>query len=164
MLNIPARTLAARTTHTTEGLMAHDPSREPVDRHRWLGLVVSSLAVAVILADATVVNVAIPTIIRDLDITTADAEWVTSVYSLVFAALLITVGRLGDVHGRRRLLLIGIVVFVLASVGCAVSQSGAELIAARVLQGIGGAMLLPSTLSTLNATFSGRDRAIAFAV
>jgi EmrB/QacA subfamily drug resistance transporter len=152
------------------GEPAVEPTAEPssssasADPHRWLGLVVISLAVAVIIADATIVNVAIPTIIRDLQITTADAEWVTSVYSLVFAALLITVGRLGDVHGRRRLLLIGIVVFVAASLGCAVSQSGTELIAARVIQGIGGAMLLPSTLSTLNATFSGRDRAIAFAV
>jgi len=156
--------------------MAHDPAIDPAagsptspvperpDPHRWLGLLVISLAVAIIIADATVVNVAIPTIIRDLSITTADAEWVTSVYSLVFAALLITVGRLGDVHGRRKLLLIGIVLFVAASVGCAVSQSGGQLIAARVVQGIGGAMLLPSTLSTLNATFTGKDRAIAFAV
>jgi EmrB/QacA subfamily drug resistance transporter len=136
----------------------------PADRHRWLGLVVISLAVAIIIADATVVNVALPTIIRDLNITTADAEWVTSVYSLVFAALLITVGRLGDIHGRRKLLLIGITVFVAASIGCAVSQTGGQLIAARVVQGVGGAMLLPSTLSTLNATFVGRDRAIAFAV
>jgi len=85
------------------------------DPNRWRGLVVISLAVAIIIADATVVNVAIPSIIRDLKITTTDAEWITSVYSLVFAALLITVGRLGDIFGRRRLLLIGTVVFVLAS-------------------------------------------------
>ncbi|MDQ1290092.1 MAG: hypothetical protein QG622_3658, partial [Actinomycetota bacterium] len=134
------------------------------DPRRWRGLVIISLAVSIIIADATIVNVSLPTIIKDLSITTADAEWVTSVYSLVFAALLITVGRLGDVYGRRRLLLIGIVVFVVASVGCAVSQTGGQLITGRVIQGIGGAMLLPSTLSTLNATFSGRDRSIAFAV
>ena len=137
---------------------------DPADRYRWRGLVVISLSVAIIIADATVVNVAIPTIIKDLHITTADAEWITSVYSLVFAALLITVGRLGDLHGRRRMLLIGIVIFVLASVGCALSQNGPELIAARVVQGVGASMLLPATLSTLNATFTGRDRAIAFAV
>jgi MFS family permease len=77
------------------------------DPHRWRGLVVISLAVAIIIADATVINVSIPSIIRDLKITTTDAEWITSVYSLVFAALLITVGRLGDIFGRRRLLLIG---------------------------------------------------------
>jgi EmrB/QacA subfamily drug resistance transporter len=134
------------------------------DPNRWRGLVVISLAVAIIIADATVVNVAIPSIIRDLKITTTDAEWITSVYSLVFAALLITVGRLGDIFGRRRLLLIGTVVFVLASIACALSQNGPDLISARVVQGVGAAMLLPSTLSTLNATFVGRDRAIAFAV
>ena len=144
--------------------MADDVANQPGEKNRWLGLVVISLAVAIIIADATVVNVAIPTVIKALKITTADAEWVTSVYSLVFAALLITVGRLGDVHGRRRLLLIGIGIFVAASVGCAVSQNGTELIASRFVQGIGGAMLLPSTLSTLNATFTGKDRAIAFAV
>jgi len=134
------------------------------DRTRWLGLVAISLAVAIIIADATIVNVAIPSIIKDLGITTTVAEWITSVYSLVFAAVLITAGRLGDLYGRRRLLLIGIVVFVLASILCAVSQSGLALIAARAVQGIGASMLLPSTLSTLNATFTGRERGIAFAV
>ena len=134
------------------------------DRNRWLGLVTISLAVAVIIADATIVNVAIPSIIGDLGISTTQAEWVTSVYSLVFAALLITVGRLGDLFGRRRLLLVGTLVFVAASVACALAGSGGALIAARVAQGVGGAMILPSTLSTLNATFSGRERGIAFAV
>ena len=134
------------------------------DRTRWLGLVTISLAVAVIIADATIVNVAIPSIIGDLGISTTQAEWITSVYSLVFAALLITVGRLGDLYGRRRLLLVGTLVFVAASVGCALAGSGGALIAARVVQGVGGAMILPSTLSTLNATFTGRERGIAFAV
>ena len=134
------------------------------DRSRWLGLVTISLAVAVIIADATIVNVAIPSIIGDLGISTTQAEWITSVYSLVFAALLITVGRLGDLYGRRRLLLVGTLVFVAASVGCALAGSGGALIAARIAQGVGGAMILPSTLSTLNATFTGRERGIAFAV
>lgn len=141
-----------------------DARTTPADPKRWLGLLTISLAVSVIIADATIVNVAIPTIISELGISTADAEWIGSVYSLVFAALLITVGRLGDLYGRRRMLLIGIVVFVVASVLCALSQSGPQLIGARVLQGVGAAMLLPATLSTLNATFSGRERGIAFAV
>ncbi|WP_198950698.1 MFS transporter [Kineosporia sp. A_224] len=147
---------------STTGAMAEgSPAADP---KRWLGLVTISLAVALIIADATIVNVAIPSVIADLGISTTQAEWITSVYSLVFAALLITVGRLGDLYGRRRLLLAGTVVFVAASVLCALAPSGALLIAARVLQGIGGAMILPSTLSTLNATFRGRERGIAFAV
>lgn len=144
--------------------MSPEAPVDATDRTRWLGLVTISLAVAVIIADATIVNVAIPSIIGDLGISTTQAEWITSVYSLVFAALLITVGRLGDLYGRRRLLLLGTLVFVGASVLCAVAPSGALLIAARVLQGVGGAMILPSTLSTLNATFRGRERGIAFAV
>lgn len=141
-----------------------DTAPDTSARNRWLGLVAISLAVAIIIADATIVNVAIPSIIADLKITTTVAEWITSVYSLVFAALLITAGRLGDLYGRRKLLLIGIVIFVVASVLCALSTSGAALIAARVLQGVGASMLLPSTLSTLNATFTGKERGIAFAV
>ncbi|WP_088317978.1 MFS transporter [Kineosporia sp. R_H_3] len=145
-------------------MVPHPQPAQDADPRRWLGLVTISLAVALIIADATIVNVAIPSVIADLGISTTQAEWITSVYSLVFAALLITVGRLGDLYGRRRLLLAGTVVFVTASVLCALAPSGALLIVARVLQGIGGAMILPSTLSTLNATFRGRERGIAFAV
>jgi len=133
-------------------------------RGRWLGLAVLSLGVSIIIVDATVVNVALPTIIRDLGLGTTQAEWINSVYPLVFAALLLTAGRLGDRVGRRRVFLFGVVIFGLASLLAAASQSGGALIAARVLQGVGGAAILPSTLSSVNATFRGRDRAIAFGV
>lgn len=117
-----------------------------------------------IIVDSTIVNVAIPSIIDDLGLTSTEAQWVNEVYALVFAALLLTMGRLGDRYGRRRLLIAGVVVFVLASLLAAVSGSGGALIAARTLQGVGGAMILPTTLSLLNANFRGRERAIAFAV
>lgn len=133
-------------------------------RGRWIGLAVLSLGVSVIIIDATVVNVALPTIIRDLGLSANQAEWINSVYPLVFAALLLTLGRLGDRVGRRRIFLIGIGIFALASLLAAVSQSGGALIAARVLQGVGGAAILPSTLSSVNALFRGRERAIAFGV
>ncbi|MDN4642820.1 MFS transporter [Arthrobacter sp. PsM3] len=123
-----------------------------------------ALAVSIIIMDATVVNVVLPVLIRDISLTASDAEWVNSVYALVFAALLITVGRIGDIFGRRRLLIVGIVVFGIASVLAAMSDSGATLIAARLLQGAGGAMILPATLSTVNALFTGRERGIAFAI
>ncbi len=130
----------------------------------WLALAVLSLGVGIIMVDATIVNVAIPSIMRDLRVTASNAEWVNSIYSMMFAALLITFGRLGDVYGRRRLFLIGASVFALASVLAATSGSGAELVAARAVQGIGGAMTLPASLSTVNATFTGRQRTVAFAV
>ena len=81
-------------------------------RHRWLGLVALTIGVAMIIVDATIVNVAIPSIIRDLGIGITQAEWANSIYSLVFAALLISVGRIGDVIGRRRVFVWGLLVFL----------------------------------------------------
>ena len=131
---------------------------------RWKAMPFIALAVSLIIMDATVVNVALPVIVRDLSLSASDAEWINSIYSLVFAALLITVGRIGDLYGRRKLLLAGIVVFGLASVIASFSTSGATLISARLLQGVGGAMVLPATLSTVNALFKGKERGIAFAI
>lgn len=132
--------------------------------NRWLAMLVVSISVSIIIMDATVVNVVLPVLIRELGLNAADAEWVNSVYALVFAACLITAGRLGDMHGRRRLLLVGTVVFGIASVLAALAGNGAMLIGARLLQGLGGAMILPATLSTVNAMFTGRERGIAFAI
>ena len=136
----------------------------PSHPHRWLGLTMLSLGVAIVIVDATIVNVAIPQIIRDLGLSLADAEWVTTIYSLVFAALLVTLGRVGDLHGRRRLFLIGLVVFMGASMLAGLAPTGGLLIGARVLQGIGAAIILPSTLSSVNAIFRGRERAMAFGI
>ncbi|GAA5206312.1 DHA2 family efflux MFS transporter permease subunit [Microbacterium kyungheense] len=135
-----------------------------VSRRRWAGLVFISVAVALIIVDSTIVNVAIPAIVDDLGITSSEVQWVQEAYTLVFASLLLVFGSLADRWGRRRLLIIGVVIFTLASVGAALATSGELLIAARLVQGIGGAMMLPTTLSLLNATFRGRERAIAFAV
>ena len=133
-------------------------------KKRWAALMFLALGVAMIILDATVVNVAIPTMVQDLGLTTADAEWVTAAYSLTFASLLILAGRVADRSGRKRMFIIGVVVFVAASVLVAASDSSTTLIAARALQGIGGAMILPSSLSVINAVFIGKSRAVAFAV
>ena len=133
-------------------------------RTRWWGLVVISLGVSLIIVDSTIVNVAVPSIIDDIGITSTQAQWVQEIYTLVFAALLLVFGRLADTFGRRRLFMIGAAVFGLSSVLAAVAQSGGTLIGARALQGIGGAMMLPTSLSLLNATFRGRERGIAFGV
>lgn len=139
--------------------------RAPEARRRaWAGLWVLAAALAMIVLDGTIVGVALPAIITDLHLDLTDAQWVNSLYSVVFAALLLTAGRLGDRWGRRRLLLAGVTVFVLGSVLAALAGDAAALLAARALQGVGGAMVLPSTLSTVNATFRGRDRAAAFGI
>ncbi|MEO8095372.1 MAG: MFS transporter, partial [Pseudolysinimonas sp.] len=134
------------------------------DRTRWIGLVVISIAVSLIIVDSTIVNVAIPSVVKDLDITSTQVQWVQESYTLVFAALLLVFGTLADRFGRRRILLIGVVIFALSSVVAALAPSGELLIASRVVQGVGGAMILPATLSLINATFRGRERGIAFAV
>ena len=157
---------AARTLRATGERIAQDERLTPAtnDRNRWLALVALTIGVAMIIVDATIVNVAIPSIIRDLHIGITQAEWANSIYSLVFAALLISVGRIGDVTGRRRVFISGLLVFLGASLITALAPSGTVLLAGRFLQGVGGALILPSTLSIVNATFRGRERAIAFGI
>ena len=131
---------------------------------KWLPMPFVALGVSMIIVDATIVNVAVPTIIRELHVSANTAEWFNSIYSLVFAALLITLGHTGDVWGRRKLFALGVVVFVAASLVAATAPTGGVLILGRFLQGIGGAMILPATLSTVNAIYTGKDRAVAFAI
>ncbi|RMB61491.1 MFS transporter [Tessaracoccus antarcticus] len=133
-------------------------------RSDWIGLWVLALALAMIVLDGTIVGVALPVIIRDLGLSLTEAQWINSLYSVVFAALLLTFGRLGDRFGRRRLMIAGVALFMLGSVLAAMATTGDLLIASRAVQGVGGALILPSTLSTVNASFRGKDRAAAFGV
>lgn len=123
-----------------------------------------AFALALIVLDGSIVSVALPSIITDLGLGITDAQWINSLYAVIFSALLLVSGRLGDRHGRATMLLIGVVIFVGSSVWAAAATSGASLIAARFVQGIGGACIMPSTLSTVNATFRGKERAAAFGV
>lgn len=131
---------------------------------RWWGLAVVALGLAMIILDGTIVGVALPTIIKELNLDLSTAQWVNSLYNVVFAALLLTFGALGDRFGRRTTFLVGLVVFVAGSLLAANAGAGGALIAARAVQGLGGALILPSTLSTVNATFQGKERAAAFGV
>jgi len=149
---------------TVDKNTATDTSPASGPDRRWWALAGVALAVSLVIMDATVVNVALPVMIRDLGLTASEAEWMNAIYSLMFAALLLTAGRVGDLWGRRRLLLVGMVVFLVASVVAGSVSDGGALIGARLGQGIGAALVLPTTLSTLNAVFVGRQRAIAFAV
>jgi EmrB/QacA subfamily drug resistance transporter len=133
-------------------------------RRGWLAMVVISLGVSLIVVDATIVNVLLTQIIGELRLRATDAEWITSIYSLTFAALLITCGRIADLVGRRRMFVIGTLVFVVASLAAAAAGTGPELITARLVQGVGASMIMPATLSTVNAVFTGRDRAVAFGI
>lgn len=131
---------------------------------RWLIMPVLALGISLIIVDSTIVNVALPVIVSDLHLDLAEAQWTNSLYALIFAALLIAVGSIADKRGRRLLFMIGLVVFALASIGAGLATGAGSLLAARALQGVGGAMILPTSLSIVNATFRGRDRAMAFGI
>ena len=130
----------------------------------WTPMIFIGLGVALIIMDATIVNVILPSIIGNLNINSTDAEWVNAVYSLTFASFLIVMGRLGDRFGRRKIFFLGAVVFGISSILAASASSGSLLIAARAVQGIGGAMMSPTSLSIVNALYRGKARAIAFAL
>lgn len=131
---------------------------------RWLGLVAVTLGVALIVVDSTIANVIVASIVDDLGIDSGQVQWVLESYVIVFAALLLLVGRLADLLGARRLFLAGVVLFGVTSVFAAIAPTGGMLVLARFLQGAAGAMILPSSLALVNATFTGRERGQAFAV
>ncbi len=132
---------------------------------RWWTLVAVGLATFMTYLDNNVTNVAIPTIQRDLHLSIAGLEWVVSSYVLVFAGLLLAAGRIADVYGRRRLFFAGTVVFTLASLAAGLAGSGGVLIGARVVQGLGAALLVPTTLAIIMATFrDARERTAAIGI
>lgn len=140
------------------------PIDTPPTRREWLALTVLSIGLGVIVLDGTIVGVALPDIIADLHLDLTDAQWVNSLYAVVLAALLLSTGKLADRWGRKNLFLAGIVVFVGGSILAAMADAAGPLIAARAVQAVGAAMIMPSTLSTVNAVFRGRYRAAAFGV
>src|SRR5256885_13966302 len=128
----------------------------------WLVLVFLSLGFFMILLDTTIVNIAIPSIISALHSSLDQILWVVNASLLVYAVLLIPCGRLGDLIGQRRLFIVGLILFTAASALCGLAQDGNQLIAARVLQGVGGAILTPQTLSIITMIFPPERRGGAF--
>jgi len=131
---------------------------------RWLAAIVMIVGALMDMIDVTIVNVALPTIRRDLHASATQLEWVVSGYMLAFAAALIIAGNLGDRFGRKRVFLAGVAVFGLASLAAGLSGSGAELIAARVVQGTAAAAMAPQVLATFRAIFAGAERGKAFSI
>ncbi len=129
---------------------------------RWLAAVVMVGAVLMDMIDVTIVNVALPTIQRDLGASGTQLEWVVSAYMLAFAATLIVAGSFGDLLGRKRVFLIGIAVFGAASLAAGLAQSPAALIVARVVQGAAAAAMVPQVLATFRSIFVGKERGQAF--
>ena len=151
---------------TTE-MFTHDPTEPDIDpavhARRWLVLGVLCLSMTVIIMDNTILNVAIPSLIKDLDASNSQIQWIIDAYTIVFAGLLLTTGSLSDRFGRKGSLQIGIVLFGIGSVLSALASSASQLIATRAFMGFGAALIMPSTLSLLTNTFRDpreRGRAI----
>jgi EmrB/QacA subfamily drug resistance transporter len=128
------------------------------DNRRWWTLGAMCFALFMIMLDNTVVNVALPSIQRSLHATTSALEWTVNAYTLTFAVLLVTGGRLGDIFGRRRMFLFGVAVFGAASFMIGLSQSDTWLIAFRAVQGVGAGFMMPATLSIITNTFDAHER------
>jgi EmrB/QacA subfamily drug resistance transporter len=128
---------------------------------RWV-LVATIIASSMVFIDGTVVNVALPALQADLNATVTDVQWVVESYALFLAALILVGGTMGDHYGRRRVFAVGVAVFGLASLWCGLSPNIGSLIAARAVQGVGGALLVPGSLAIISATFSQEQRGRAF--
>jgi EmrB/QacA subfamily drug resistance transporter len=136
----------------------------PLDPRRWLTLGILLLTVVLIALDTSVLNVSIPTMLRDLDTTVPALQWVITGYSLTFATLLIIGGRLGDIYGHRRMFIIGTSLFGIGSFVASISTSvGMLIIGEAIIEGVGAALMTPSTLAILSTTFTGKERPKAFA-
>ncbi|MFG3101689.1 MFS transporter [Streptomyces sp. NPDC048182] len=135
---------------------------DPGDRRRWFALAIVMTAAFMDLVDVTIVNIAIPSIQHDEGATFSQIQWITAGYALAFAAGLITGGRLGDIHGRKRVFLIGIGGFTLASALCGLAANPEMLVASRVLQGGMAALMVPQVLSIVHATFPAHERGKVF--
>ena len=130
-------------------------------REKVVVLLTMCFALAMAMLDNTVVNVALPTLTRELGAGISDLQWIVDGYVLAFASLLLTGGILGDRYGRKRMFLSGLAIFTAASLACGLSSSTGQLIAFRAVQGVGAALLMPGTLSILMVTFPPRERAKA---
>jgi EmrB/QacA subfamily drug resistance transporter len=139
----------------TEKIRSLAPSEA---NRRWWTLGAMCFALFMIMLDNTVVNVALPSIQRDLDTSLSSLEWTINAYTLTFAVLLVTGGRLGDIFGRRRMFLFGVITFALSSAAIGLAPTDAWLIAGRAVQGIGAAFMMPATLSIISNAFPPNER------
>ena len=135
-----------------------------VTARRWLGLIAIALGVALIVVDTTIVNVITPSVIEDIGIDSTQAQWIQESYAIIFAALLLLVGRVSDLLGARTVFISGVVAFGLTSLMAGLAPNGEILILARFLQGAAAALILPTSLALLNRMFTGKARGQAFAI
>ena len=150
-------TVIARSPCDEASIMAGTEEGTTVSRGRWV-LAATILGSSLAFIDSTVVNVALPALQSALDASLSGVQWVVEAYALTLAALLLTGGALGDAKGRRQIFVAGVIVFAVASAWCGLSRSIGELVAARAVQGIGAALLVPGSLALISASFAPAER------
>src|ERR687887_2909429 len=134
------------------------------ENRKWWTLAAVSFGLFMIMLDNTVVNVALPSIQSALHVDRSELEWIVVGYALTFATFMLTGGKLADLFGRRRLFIVGLVVFTGSSLACGLAPNAGFLIGARVVQGVGAAIMNPATLGIITATFPPRQRGIAIGI
>jgi MFS family permease len=134
------------------------------ENRKWWTLGAVAFGLFMIMLDNTVVNVALKAIQDDLKIGVSELEWVVNGYALTFAVLMLTGGKLADMLGRRRMFIVGLAIFTGASLACGLAPSASFLIGARIVQGVGSALMNPATLSIITATFPPRQRGMAIGI
>ena len=149
---------------STASVLPPIDSAPPPYERRWLGLMVLSLSLILIGLDNTILNVALPTLVREIDATNAQLQWIVDSYVLVFAGLLLTAGSLGDRFGRKGALNLGLLIFLGGALYASTTDDAGHLIAARAVMGIGGAFIMPSTLSILTNMFPPHERGRAIGI
>ncbi|HEX3087951.1 MAG TPA: MFS transporter, partial [Ilumatobacteraceae bacterium] len=135
-----------------------------LDPRRWVVLGVLCLALLVVGIDGTIVNVALPTLVRELNASASELQWIVDAYTIVFASFLLIAGNTGDRLGRKKCFVIGLLIFAAGSLGCSQVSSATALIGFRALQGFGAAFIMPATLSILVNVFPPHERAKAIAI
>src|SRR3954466_1442401 len=131
---------------------------------KWWTLVAVCTATFMLLLDITIVNVALPAIKNALDASFSDLQWVIDAYALALATCVLTAGSLADLYGRKRLFIIGVILFTIASAACGLANDALFLIIARGVQGIGGAIMFATALALISQEFHGRERGTAFGI
>src|SRR5207249_7582913 len=134
------------------------------ENRKWWTLAAVAFGLFMIMLDNTVVNVALPTLQRSLHLKISELEWVVTGYALTFGAFMLTGGKLADLFGRRLIFVAGLVVFTASSLACGLAGDATTLIAARVIQGLGAALMNPATLSIITVTFPPRERGKAIGI
>src|SRR5437660_8267011 len=145
----------------TERMLAHRHRFVTDENSRWWTLGAMCFALFMVMLDNTVVNVSLPSIQRSLHASLSALEWTVNAYTLTFAVLMVTGGRLGDIFGRRRMFMFGVVVFGLTSIAIGLAPSDTALVAFRALQGVGAAFMMPGTLSIITQSFPPEQRGMA---